>query len=80
MPETLLSLDKDKAAARTEAPLPNAAKPELRSIGVTAVAILFLLAFVLLVWIVISLVRPNSGLDAVFPFLTGAANSDNLSF
>ncbi|MEX1051915.1 MAG: hypothetical protein WEC83_00815 [Patescibacteria group bacterium] len=80
MPETLLSLDENKRVAREEAPLPKAGKPELRSLGVTAVAVIFLLAFVLLVWIVIALVRPNSGLETILPFLTGAANSDNLNF
>ncbi len=58
----------------------KAGTPELRSLGVTAVAIIFLLAFVFLVWIVIALFRPDSGLDAVLPFMTGAANSDNLNF
>lgn len=80
MPETLLSLDENKRVSREEAPLPKAGRPELRSLGITVVAILFLLAFVFLVWIVIALVRPDSGLDAVLPFLTGAANSENLNF
>lgn len=78
MTETLLSLDKDKQIARQDLPLPKAAKPELHSLAVTAVSIIFLLAFVLLVWIVISLVRSDSGLDTVLPFISSGEKAHEL--
>lgn len=67
---TPISLDESKQAARSGTPEPEPAKHSGgRSLGTFFIGVLFLVALILLIWIIISLFKSNSGIDAILPFL-----------
>lgn len=70
MTETIISLDESKKAARSDIPEVKPAKHSGgRNLGTFFIGLVFLVALILLIWIIISLFKSNSGIDTILPFL-----------